>query len=93
MDEWILIRLDRSAPGGFERAREGNRAKFDLETARKMLLELIAASRLRKEPDDWRLVHHKTMVEPKDHSDWIVKMEAKHGPGAATRLLERTAER
>jgi hypothetical protein len=79
MDEWILIRLDRALPGGFERHREGNHAKFNLETGRRLLLE---------KGEGWRLVHYKTMVEPLDHSAWLVK----HGAAAAG-LLERTPER
>lgn len=89
-DEWILIRLDRALPGGFQRHREGNRAKFDLDTARKLLLERPAPA---QGAESWRLVHHKTLVEPKDHSDWLVAMDARNGPGSATKLLERTPER
>lgn len=84
IEEWILIRLDRKMPGGFERYREGNRGKFNLETGRKLLLE---------RPAGWQLVHHKTLVEPADHSDWLVAVEARNGPGAAAARLERTPER
>jgi hypothetical protein len=84
MDEWILIRLDRLAVGGFERYREGNQARFNLEKGRKLLLEM---------GPHWRLVHHKTLVEPMDHSDWLVAMDARNGPGSATKFLERTPER
>jgi hypothetical protein len=83
-EEWLVIRLDRALPGGFERHREGNRAKFDLETGRKLLLE---------KGTGWQLVHHKTFVAPKDHSDWLVAMDARHGPGYAAKLLDRTQER
>ncbi len=84
VDEWIVIRLDRTLEGGFERHREGNRAKFDLDTARQLLLKMGAG---------WRMVHAKTMVEPKDHQDWLRLQDARHGAGTAAKVLANTPER
>lgn len=60
--EWIVIKLDATAPKGYVHHMVGNQSRFEQADAERHLDKLGPG---------WRLVHWKTLVPPHNHQQWV----------------------
>lgn len=61
--EWMVIRLDPAFEGGFELHTQSDGSQY---------WRLRQAAEIAKGAgDDWRLLHHHTMIGPAEHQRWV----------------------